>query len=153
MGAFATAEAEEYLLEPLMEAQETLEVSLGLRPARAPEAEEPGEPTREDTSEKVERPIKDVPPEPPMPKVPLRERLWRSLLSERTLHAILFLGIFLLFSAAVSFVIWGWKDFSAPLRVAIPAGFTFLFFTLGWYVRIKTSLHRSAIWHCWLWVS
>jgi hypothetical protein len=75
----------------------------------------------------------------------LRERLWRSILSERTLQALLFLGIFLLFVAAISFVVWGWKDFSAPVRVAIPFGFTALFFGLGWIVRIKTHLYRSAI--------
>ncbi|PKO23406.1 MAG: hypothetical protein CVU38_04245 [Chloroflexi bacterium HGW-Chloroflexi-1] len=73
------------------------------------------------------------------------ERLWRSILSERTLHALLFLGIFLLFAAAVSFVIWGWKDFSAPVRIAIPSSFTVLFFALGWYVRTKTLLSRSGI--------
>jgi hypothetical protein len=61
------------------------------------------------------------------------------------LQALLFLGIFLLFAAALSFVVWGWEDFSAPLRVAIPAGFTAIFFTLGWYVRTKTPLYRSGI--------
>ncbi|NJN94369.1 MAG: hypothetical protein HC875_09890, partial [Anaerolineales bacterium] len=87
-----------------------------------------------------------LPPRSPAPPAPpLRDRLWRTLLSERTLQALLFLGIFLLFSAALSFVVWGWKDFSAPLRVAIPAGFTALFFTLGWYVRTKTPLYRSGI--------
>jgi hypothetical protein len=82
---------------------------------------------------------------PPPPRPPLREWLWRSILSERTLQALLFLGIFLLFVAAISFVIWGWKDFSAPVRVAIPFGFTMLFFGLGWVVRTKTHLYRSAI--------
>jgi len=87
--------------------------------------------------------IKPTPPSTLRP--PLRERLWRSILSERTLQALLFLGIFLLFVAAISFVVWGWKDFSAPVRVAIPFGFTALFFGLGWIVRIKTHLYRSAI--------
>ncbi|HEU0293682.1 MAG TPA: hypothetical protein VFR47_13155 [Anaerolineales bacterium] len=82
---------------------------------------------------------------PPPPRPPLREWLWRSILSERTLQALLFLGIFLLFVAAISFVIWGWKDFSAPVRVAIPFGFTMLFFGLGWFVRTRTHLYRSAI--------
>jgi len=84
-----------------------------------------------------------VPPDGPRP--PLRERFWRSILSERTLQALLFLGIFLLFIAAVSFVIWGWRDFSAPVRVAIPLGFTALFFGLGWAVRKRTHLERSGI--------
>ncbi|HET9912665.1 MAG TPA: hypothetical protein VFQ13_12290, partial [Anaerolineales bacterium] len=85
-----------------------------------------------------------VPP-PSEPRPPLREFLWRSILSERTLQAVLFLAIFLLFIAAISFVIWGWRDFSAPVRVAIPAGFTALFFVLGWVVGKRTHLERSAI--------
>jgi hypothetical protein len=91
------------------------------------------------------RPIPEPAPRPPAPRQPLGETLWRTILSERTLHALLFLGIFLLFTAAISFVIWGWKDFSAPIRVAIPSGFTALFFFLGWLVRTKTSLYRSGI--------
>jgi hypothetical protein len=75
----------------------------------------------------------------------LRERLWRSILSERTLQALLFLGIFLLFVAAISFVVWGWKDFSAPVRVAIPFGFTALFFVLSQIIRSITHLDRSAL--------
>jgi hypothetical protein len=55
------------------------------------------------------------------------------------------LGIFLLFAAALSFVVWGWKDFSAPLRVAIPTSFTAIFFALGWYVRTKTPMYRSGV--------
>ncbi|NUQ83679.1 MAG: hypothetical protein HUU11_03105 [Anaerolineales bacterium] len=85
------------------------------------------------------------PAEPPAPRPPLREWLWRSILSERTLQALLFLGIFLLFVAGISFVVWGWEDFSAPVRVAIPFGFTALFFGLGWIVRTRTRLYRSAI--------
>lgn len=85
------------------------------------------------------------PIQPPTPRPPLREWLWRSILSERTLQALLFLGIFLLFVAAISFVVWGWKDFPAPVRVAIPFGFTALFFGLGWVVQSKTHLSRSAV--------
>jgi len=86
-----------------------------------------------------------VSPPPTTPQLSWRELLWRSILSERTLQALLFLGIFLLFVAAISFVFWGWKDFSAPVRVAIPFGFTVLFFSLGWLVRKRTHLERSAI--------
>lgn len=82
---------------------------------------------------------------PAMPRPSFRERLWSTILSERTLQALLFLGIFLLFVAAISFVVWGWKDFSAPVRVAIPVAFTALFFGLGWVVRTKTQLSRSAL--------
>ncbi len=88
---------------------------------------------------------KAAPPQPAEPPPPFRERLWRTILSERTLQALLFLGIFLLFIAAISFVIWGWRDFPKPVRVAIPVGFTALFFFLGWLVRQRTHLERSGI--------
>jgi hypothetical protein len=90
-------------------------------------------------------PAKPVPVAPPEPRPPLRDVLWQSILSERTLQGLLFLAIFLLFIAAISFVIWGWRDFSAPVRVAIPAGFTALFFVLGWVVGKRTHLERSAV--------
>ena len=80
-----------------------------------------------------------------VPHPSFRERLWRTILSEQTLQALLFLGIFLLFVAAISFVVWGWKDFSAPVRVVIPSAFTALFVGLGWMVRTKTQLSRSAL--------
>lgn len=95
-----------------------------------------------------------VPPAPPAltpkpaskpPAVPLGERLWRSLISERTLNAILFLGIFLLLAAAVSFVAWGWQSFPPTVRVLIPTGFTALFFGLGWVIRAKTTLANSGV--------
>ncbi len=118
---------------------DTLELALGLRlpPALAEESK------IEKTPEP--QPAPRTTPRPQPPKQSLKEWLWRSLLSERTLQAILFLGIFLLFSAAISFVVWGWKDFSALIRVAIPTGFTGLFFFLGWLARTKTNLYRSGI--------
>ena len=124
---------------------EQLETNLGLRPKL--EQLEIYDSIPETVTVQItpsEQPVTQ-PPVPPPPKIPFRERLWRTLLSERTLQAILFLGIFLLFTAAISFVIWGWRDFSAPLRVAIPTSFTLLFFFLGWLVRTKTTLYRSGI--------
>lgn len=136
--AFAIPETGLKLLADLEMEKETWEIKLGLRPMYPPEPR-PVAP--------IEKPL--AAPQPPRPlqpsPPPLRERLRRALLSERTLYGILFLGIFLLFAAAVSFVIWGWKDFSAPMRVSIPAGFTLLFFALGWYVRTRTPLSRSGI--------
>jgi len=106
---------------------------------------------------KPNQPLADIPPveatpviptsplPAPKPKIPLRERLWQTVLSERTLHAMLVLGIFLIVSGAISFVIWGWENFSPPVRVAIPAVFTMLFFGMGGYVRTQTTLYRSGI--------
>ncbi|MBU1662336.1 MAG: hypothetical protein KKD28_12790 [Chloroflexi bacterium] len=144
---FATPGGATQALALLSAEKDALEVKLGLRPAPEPEVETVSAARPTAPAEPVPPPPAAPPtPRPPLPpRLPLSERLWRSLLSERTLHAILFLGIFLLFSAAVSFVIWGWRDFSAPLRVAIPTGFTIVFFVVGWYVRAKTSLYRSGI--------
>jgi hypothetical protein len=100
----------------------------------------PPAPTPFDQTQDKPAPVIPAPPRPPF-----RERLWRTILSERTLQALLFLGIFLLFVAAISFVVWGWEDFPAPVRVAIPFGFTALFFILGQVVRARTHLDRSAL--------
>ena len=142
---FVSATAEADVRDPLSLEQEQLEIELGLRPApeSSPVADDQA---AADESLTVPEPPPQKPlPVPKPPTAPLRERIWRTLLSERTLHAVLVLGIFLLFTAALSFVVWGWKDFSAPLRVAIPTGFTAVCFALGWYVRTKTPLYRSGI--------
>lgn len=147
---FTSAQAEEQALAPLLAEQARLEVRLGLRPAPEPKAgpavereAAPGGDVREAGGQADRALLPSLAPAPPA--VPFRERLWRSLASERTLRSILFLGIFLLFAAAVSFVIWGWRDFTPLLRVSIPTGFTALFFVLGWYVRARMSLYRSGI--------
>src|SRR5215216_2767016 len=125
----------ESILNPPVENKPTV-------PSPEPEAASVPEPTpAADSSPKAE----SAPVVPSLPPPSLREWLWRSILSERTLQALLFLGIFLLFVAAISFVVWGWKDFSAPVRVAIPFAFTFLFAGIGWVVHQKTGLYRSAI--------
>lgn len=157
---FASPQAEAQIREALLAEQEALEIELGLRPQPAPkpiEPEAPAVPSPTKALEKEESPAPVNPPQPDLPaapapqlkpaapRAPFRERLWQTLLSERTLQAMLFLGIFLLFSAALSFVAWGWKDFSAPVRVAIPGGFTAIFFAMGWYVRSKTPMYRSGI--------
>ncbi|MEA2007581.1 MAG: hypothetical protein U9O54_00515, partial [Chloroflexota bacterium] len=135
--AFVSPKTAENILTGLEDETEALEVKLGLRELASPPPI---------TDEEV------IPPEHlpaplsrPPSLVPLSQRLRHALLSERTLYGILFLGIFLLFSAAVSFVVWGWRDFSPLMRVSIPVGFTAMFFALSWYVRTKTPLYRSSI--------
>lgn len=144
--SFKSSEVEQKVRESLLKAKAGLELHMRSKehpaPEPAPESPPASAPIKPPPSP---APIISTPPAPPAPKTPFREQLWRSILSERTLHALLFLGIFLLFAAAVSFVIWGWKDFPAPVRVAIPSGFTFLFFFLGWWVQTKTALYRSGI--------
>lgn len=133
---FPSPQAEEARRDSLRAEQVELEISLGRREPEPPPVPEPQPP-------EPPPPPEQEPPGPP--PLPWRERLWQSLLSERTLQALLFLGIFLIFAGALSFVIWGWKDFSAPLRVAIPTGFTGFFFLMGWGVQTRTNLARSGI--------
>ena len=138
---FITSEASSKITAPLLAEKVKLENILN-GPAEIKVA------VKTEGADKKIKPASPPGPEPIPPITPQlawRERLWRSILSERTLQALLFLGIFLLFVAAISFVVWGWKDFSAPVRVAIPFGFTVLFFSLGWLVRQRTHLERSAI--------
>ncbi|MCB0193716.1 MAG: hypothetical protein KDJ65_17340, partial [Anaerolineae bacterium] len=154
--AFVSQERENRVLLPLLAEQTQLEIQLGLRAKPQPEpivssfiapltdtlgkSQDGGEEVTEPVAPSVEHSL-----EPEVPRPPLRDRLWKALLSEKTLQGMLFLGIFLLFSAALSFVVWGWKDFSAPLRVAIPTSFTAFCFAIGWYVRTKTPMYRSGI--------
>jgi hypothetical protein len=137
---FVSVEARGKVIGPLLVEKSRIEASLQT-PVEV-EAARPSEPEKPPTPHPAPVPVPAIPKPPPPP---LRERLWRTILSERTLQALLFLGIFLLFVAAISFVVWGWKDFSAPVRVAIPFGFTALFFVLGQVVRAKTHLDRSAL--------
>ena len=140
---FASPEAAKNILKGLEREKEVLEVELGLR---EPTSTTPplGTSTPQQVSAKPHAPSTSTKPDD-LPHIPLSQRLRRALLSERTLHGILFLGIFLLFAAAISFVVWGWRDFSPLMRVSIPAGFTAMFFGLGWFVRSKTPLYRSGI--------
>ncbi|MBK9926682.1 MAG: hypothetical protein IPP66_15515 [Anaerolineales bacterium] len=139
-GDFSSLTAQGKVLSQLSAEKSQLESAL--RPPVKKEAERPIQ--KKETATLSPHP-ETVPAVPAPPRPPLRERLWRSILSERTLQALLFLGIFLLFVAAVSFVVWGWEDFPPPVRVAIPFGFTALFFVLGQVVRTKTHLDRSAL--------
>ncbi|MEW5718478.1 MAG: hypothetical protein AB1817_07630, partial [Chloroflexota bacterium] len=147
-GGFVSADAQARARAALLAEKEQLEIKLGLRkPQPAPAPPEQLSAPRESRAEAAlpSTTAQGAPPPPRAPQLPLRDRFWSTLLSERTLQAMLFLGIFLLFAAAISFVFWGWKDFSAPLRVAIPTLFTFVFLALGWYVRTQTRMYRSGI--------
>ena len=111
-----------------------LETELGLR---RPPKREPALPTK-------------PPPKPAAPPRPPREpitweRVWRTLLSERTLRALLFVGVFLLFVSAVTMVAFNWRRFSPALQIIFLTGFTLFFYGLGWYVRAKMGLRESGI--------
>jgi len=136
--AFKFEETEQKISAALLAEKEQLETLLGIRPKPQPQTKAP-------TAAPVRPATVSTPPHPAIPQQPISERLWRSVFSERTLQALIFLGIFLLFTAAISFVISGWKDFPGPVRVGLPTIFTVIFLLLGLLVRAKTSLYRSSI--------
>ncbi|MFT3895339.1 MAG: hypothetical protein QM730_27250 [Anaerolineales bacterium] len=146
-GGFTSQQAKTKVTSPLTTERDRLEKLLKQQATKKaqPKIEEPITAPRVELASTPAPVIETAAPPPSTPRPPLREWLWRSILSERTLQALLFLGIFLLFVAAISFVVWGWKDFSAPVRVAIPFGFTALFFGLGTVVRSRSGLYRSGI--------
>jgi len=110
-----------------------LETALGLRrPERKPRPRPA-----------VQRPVSAA---PSLPREPLTwERFWRTLLSERTLRALLFVGVFLLFASAVTLVVYNWERFSPWVQVAFLCGFTLFFYGLGWYVRARMHLVNSGL--------
>jgi hydrogenase-4 membrane subunit HyfE len=71
--------------------------------------------------------------------------VWDTLVSERTLQVILFLGVALLVAAAVSLVVWNWDAFPPLMQVGFLTLFTAIFYGLGWYVRVKLKLRGSGI--------
>jgi len=105
---------------------------------RVPRPEE-GPPTR------VEAPV--PPPRPPRkPREALTwERIWQTVLSERTLRAMLFLGAFLLFAAGLVLIVFNWDRFPPLVQLLIIAAFTFSFYAFGWYVRTRMRLRNSGI--------
>lgn len=133
---FKSQNEKEKAAAPLTAERHELQIRLGLIPAL-----KPIEPAQVESVPEITPVVMESAP----PSRPMRERFWSAVLSERTLQGLIFFGIFLLFTAAISFVVWGWKDFPAFVRVLIPTSFTILFSALGWWVRNKTKLYRSGI--------
>jgi len=122
---------------------EQLELAAGIRqPEPLPEE------VAADSSEesKVEIEIKTPPRRTQRKRQPFSwDKVWESLLSERTLHAILFLGVVLLFASGVSWVVWNWGTFPPIVQITVLGGYTTFFYGLGWYVRVKMNLRGSGI--------
>lgn len=73
------------------------------------------------------------------------DQVWESLLSERTLQALLFLGVILLLASGVSWVAWNWDTFPPLIQLAFLGSMTAAFFGLGWYVRSRMKLEGSGV--------
>ncbi|MBK8935151.1 MAG: hypothetical protein IPM76_23120 [Chloroflexi bacterium] len=72
------------------------------------------------------------------------DRVWESLLSERTLHVVLFLGVLLLLASGASWVVWNWDTFPPLAQIAFLGSFTAGFYLLGWY-STQLKLEGSGI--------
>ncbi|MFQ5614558.1 MAG: hypothetical protein ACE5H9_20750, partial [Anaerolineae bacterium] len=130
------------LLSQFEAEREALEVELGLRPEPASEPR-PAVPA-------PATPPPATKPTRPAPKKARREplswdRVWRTLLSERTLQAILFLGIFFIFVSATTLIVFNWNLFPPYIQLSFIVGFTAAFYAFGWYVRTRMKLYSSGI--------
>ena len=123
-------------LSRLQERRESLEIEAGLRP--------PPEPA----------PIAEVapaaPPPPPKPPRPPREpitwdRIWQTLLTERTLNVLLFLGAFLMVASAITYVVYNWENLPPVAQLAAIVLFTLSFYGAGWFLRVRMGLRASGI--------
>jgi hypothetical protein len=84
------------------------------------------------------------PPRPP--RAPLTwDRIWQTLLSERTLNVLLFLGAFLLVASATTYVLYNWEKLPAAAQLAFIVLFTLSFYSAGWFLRVRMDLRASGI--------
>jgi hypothetical protein len=121
---------------------EEFEIRMGLRPKPSPA---PAKPVPAPATAAEAEP-QAVAPKVRKPREPLTwEKVWETLLSERTLRVLLFLGVALLFAAAVSLVVLNWELFPPWLQVFFMILNTGIFYGLGWYVREKMGLRGSGI--------
>ncbi len=134
-GAWADERGFRTTVDELERAIAAVEVRLGLRPRPQPPQRAPARPA----------PRATAPPARP-PREPLTwDLVWRTLLSERTLRTLLFIGAFLVFASAVTLVVYNWERFSPWGQVAILSAFTLFFYGLGGYVRGPMGLRNSGI--------
>ena len=64
------------------------------------------------------------PPEPArLPREPITwDRIWQTLLSERTLNVLLFLGAFLMLASAITYVVYNWENLPPAAQLAAIVG-------------------------------
>ncbi|MBN1660400.1 MAG: hypothetical protein JXA93_18520 [Anaerolineae bacterium] len=135
-GYFVNSAAYRAVRDSLTARREALEVEAGLRrpPRRAP-APRPGA-----------APPAPVAPPPKKTREPITwERVSQTLLSERTLNILLFLGAFLLMAAATTYVVYNWEKLPSPVQLAFIVLFTLAFYGAGWFLRVRMALRASGI--------
>jgi hypothetical protein len=141
-GQFVDEAAGAAALSDLQARREDLEIQAGLRPH--PEA---APAARIAAVADVEPAVPAPPPKPPRPpREPLTwDRIWRSLLSERTLNVLLFLGAFLIVASAITYVVYNWENLPPAVQLAAIVLFTLSFYGAGWFLRVRMGLRASGI--------
>jgi len=110
-----------------------VETAAGLRPRPAPATAPPTPPPK-------------PPPPPRPPRRPLTwDRIWQTLLSERTLNVLLFLGAFLLMASATTYVVYNWERLPSAVQLAFIILFTLFFYAAGRFLRRRMGLRASGI--------
>ncbi len=80
------------------------------------------------------------------PREPITwDRIWQTLLSERTLNVLLFLGAFLLIASATTYVVYNWETLPPAVQLAFIVLFTLSFYGAGWFLRVRMKLRLSGI--------
>ncbi len=108
----------------------------------APRQQEPGQAVDILAPAVARQPV--APPAPPRPRLTW-EILWRALLSERLLEALLYLGAVLILAAAGTLVYFNWGRFSPVLQLLFLATGTASFFVFGWLLRTRWRLPQSGL--------
>ena len=125
-----------------------LEIEAGLRPspveAVLPAAVPPAAPVTKPA------PAIEAPARPPKPRKPPREpvtwdRVWQTLLSERTLNVLLFLGAFLMVASATTYIVYNWETLPPAVQLGFIVLFTLSFYGAGWFLRVRMKLRASGI--------
>jgi hypothetical protein len=141
-GHFVNDEAHAAALADLQEERRGLEIQAGLRPP-------PPEPVPEPVAAPEPVPVEALHP-PARPPRPPREpvtwdRIWQTLLSERTLNILLFLGAFLMVASAITYVVYNWENLPPAAQLAAIVLFTLSFYGAGWFLRARMKLRASGI--------
>ncbi len=89
----------------------------------------------------------EVPTAPPRPlREPITwDRIWQTLLSERTLNILLFLGAFLLVASAMTYIVYNWETLPPAVQLGVIILFTLSFYGAGWFLRTRMKLRLSGI--------
>ena len=100
---------------------------------------------RQTTTAEIQTPQPEISAPKPRFTLPSWERVWETILSERTLKAVLFLGVLLVFAGSVLWIARNWNNFSPIAQIGLLGSYTGLFYVTGWYVRKRLQLRESGI--------